>query len=210
MIMRQKYNKMLKPPNVWRIFSSFSVYNQVKERFSKHLILYSCRFLSAVADALVSLCAADSCRVIVRQSLQSLGFNGSQLADNVITVRQINLVKTCFCTSAGLRLHPVCNHAGAKIQKEPHAASANVDINPCDSCSVGRCALSMSSKQHQSQFRTRPAICHDDPHYSFFGLRAPTYDHRRQSANSTECFRNHRHVDLFINVIDVHRTCRSE
>ena len=24
MIMRQKYNKILKPPNVWRIFSSFS------------------------------------------------------------------------------------------------------------------------------------------------------------------------------------------
>ena len=32
MILRQKYNKKLIPPNIWRIFSSFSVCNQVKER----------------------------------------------------------------------------------------------------------------------------------------------------------------------------------
>ena len=66
LFLRQKYNKKMIPPNVWRIFSSFSVCNQVKEGHRVHWVRLIKLFMASSRMMRGRLCSGLSWRPLTR------------------------------------------------------------------------------------------------------------------------------------------------
>ena len=66
LFLRQKYNKKMIPPNVWRIFSSFSVCNQVKEGHRVHWVRLIKLFMALSRMMRGRLCSGLSWRPLTR------------------------------------------------------------------------------------------------------------------------------------------------